>query len=70
MFTVTDGLSVSSRVADSSTGSELVMSIGNQKFGMPRKYHNQIGIWYFCPKFLGIFWYFIGILLMFLLKFG
>ena len=33
----------------------LVMSIGNQKFGISRKYQNQIGIWYFCPKFLGIF---------------
>ena len=33
----------------------LVMSIGNQKFGIPRKYQYQIGIWYFCPKFLGIF---------------
>ena len=31
------------------------MSIGNQEFGMPRKYHYQIGIWYLCPKFLGIF---------------
>ena len=31
------------------------MSIDNQKFGIPRKYQNQIGIWYFCPKFLGIF---------------
>ena len=31
------------------------MSIGNQKFGVPRKYQNQIGLWYFCPKFLGIF---------------
>ena len=31
------------------------MSIGNQKFGIPRKYQYQIGIWYFCPKFLGIF---------------
>ena len=30
------------------------MSIGNQKFGIPRKYQNQIGIWYFCVKFLGI----------------
>ena len=52
------------------------MSIGNQKFGIPRKYQNQIGIWYFCPKFLGIFlvfyrnfvnvhvkiWLYIGIL--------
>ena len=37
------------------TWSELVMSIGNQKFGIPRKYQSQIGIWYFCPKFLGIF---------------
>ena len=33
----------------------LVMSIGNQKFGIPRKYQNQIGIWFFYPKFLGIF---------------
>ena len=33
----------------------LVMSIGNQKFGIPRKYQNKIGIWYFCHKFLGIF---------------
>ena len=31
------------------------MSIGNQKFGTPRKYKNQIDIWYFCPKYLGIF---------------
>ena len=31
------------------------MSIGNQKFGIPRKYQYQIGIWYSCPKFLGIF---------------
>ena len=31
------------------------MSIGNKKFGIPRKYQNQIGIWYFCPKFLGVF---------------
>ena len=35
--------------------SKLVMPIGNQKFGIPRKYQYQIGIWYFCPKFLGIF---------------
>ena len=34
---------------------QLVMPIGNQKFGIPRKYQYQIGIWYFCPKFLGIF---------------
>ena len=40
----------------------LVMSIGNTKFGIPRKYQNQIGVWYFCPKFLGFSWYFIGIL--------
>ena len=33
----------------------LVMSIGNQKFGLPRKYQYQIGIWYFCPNFFGIF---------------
>ena len=32
-----------------------MMSIGDQKFGIPRKYQNQIGICYFCPKFLGIF---------------
>ena len=31
------------------------MSIGNQGFGIPRKYEYQIGIWYICPKFLGIF---------------
>ena len=31
------------------------MSISNQQFGIQRKYSNQIGIWYFCPKFLGIF---------------
>ena len=35
--------------------SRAVMSIGNQKFGIPRKYQYQIGIWYFCSKFLGIF---------------
>ena len=35
--------------------SVLVMSIGKQKFGIPRKYQYQIGIWYFFPKFLGIF---------------
>ena len=34
---------------------KVVMSIGNQIFGIPRKYRNQIGIWYFCPNFLGIF---------------
>ena len=34
---------------------ELVTSIGKQKFGIPRKYQYQIGIWYFCTKFLGIF---------------
>ena len=31
------------------------MPIGNQKFGIPRKYEYQIGIGYFCPKVLGIF---------------
>ena len=31
------------------------MSIGNQEFDIPRKYQYQIGIWYLCPKFLGIF---------------
>ena len=37
------------------------MSIVNQEFGIPRKYQYQIGryflvfgIWYFCPKYLGI----------------
>ena len=39
----------------SDPGTALVMSIGNQKFGIPRKYQNQIGIWFFYPKFLGIF---------------
>ena len=32
-----------------------MMSVGNQKFGIPRKYQYQIGIWYFCVKFIGIF---------------
>ena len=32
-----------------------IRSIGNQKFGIPRKYQNKIGIWCFCPIFLGIF---------------
>ena len=36
-------------------GWRLVMSIGNQEFGIPRKYQYQIGIWYLCLKFLGIF---------------
>ena len=36
----------------------LVMSIGSQKFGILRKYQYQIGIWYLCLKFLGIFWVF------------
>ena len=31
------------------------MPIGNQKFGILRKYQYQIGIWYFYPKFLGNF---------------
>ena len=31
------------------------MSIGNQEFGIQRKYQYQIGISYFFPKFLGIF---------------
>ena len=35
-------------------GFKLVMSIGNQKIDIPRKCQNQIGIWYFCVKFLGI----------------
>ena len=35
--------------------SELVMSIGNQTFGITSKYQYQIGIWYSCSKFLGIF---------------
>ena len=34
---------------------QIVMSIGNKKFGIPGKYQYQIGIWYSCPKFLGIF---------------
>ena len=33
----------------------LVVSIGNQKFGIPREYQYQIGIRYFFPQFLGIF---------------
>ena len=35
--------------------SPVVMSIGIQEFGIPRKYQNQIGIWYFCLKVLDIF---------------
>ena len=35
--------------------SPLMMSIGNQKFGIPIKYRYQIGICYFSPRFLGIF---------------
>ena len=31
------------------------MPIGNKKFGIQRKYQYQIGIWYFCLNFLGIF---------------
>ena len=50
------------------------MSIGNQNFGIPRKYQNQIGIWYFCPKFLGIFLvlyrHFESALIKIWLKFG
>ena len=38
--------------------SRAVISIGNQEFGIPRKYQYQIGIWYLCPKFLGIFFVF------------
>ena len=37
------------------------MPIGNQKFGISRKYQYQIGIWYFCPQFS---WYFLGILIL------
>ena len=33
----------------------LVMSIGNQKFGITRKYQYQTCVWYSCPKFHGIF---------------
>ena len=51
-----------------------MMSIGNQEFGIPRKYQYQIGIWYLCPKFLGIFLVPIGIVSVILstalLKFG
>ena len=51
-------------------GSGLVMSIGNQKFGIPGKYQYQIGIWYFCLIFLLFSRYFIGILSTVFLKFG
>ena len=46
-----------SRISDP-CGSRLVgsrMPIGNKKFGIPRKYQYQFGIWYLCPNFLGIF---------------
>ena len=37
----------------------LVLSIGNQELGIPKKkYRYQIGIWYLCLKFFGIFWVF------------
>ena len=40
---------------------QLVISIGNQEFGMPRKYQYQIGSWYLI--FISqIYWYFLGIL--------
>ena len=34
--------------------SAVVMSVGDQEFGIPRKYQYQIGIWYLCLRFLGI----------------
>ena len=46
----------------------LVMPIGNQKFGIPRKYQYQIGILYLCPNFLGIFLVFYGTRVYGLLK--
>ena len=49
-------------------GYGLVMSIGNKKFGKPRKYRYQIGFWYLCHKFLGIF--FVCIVGMVFIKFG
>ena len=53
----------------------LVMSIGNQEFGIPRKYQYQIGIWYLCPKFLCILLVFYryleyGLVNFFLVFFG
>ena len=48
----------------------IVMSIDNQKLGIPRKYQTQIGIWYFCPKFLGIFLVFYPHFENALVKFG
>ena len=46
----------------------VVMTIGNQKFGIPRKYQYQIGIWYLSPNFLGIFLLFLRNLAYDLLK--
>ena len=31
------------------------MPIDNQKFDISGKYQYQIGIWYLCPNFLGVF---------------
>ena len=51
-----------------------MVPIGEQKFDIPRKYQNQIGIWYFCPKFLSIFLvfyrYFVNDLVEILLNIG
>ena len=46
----------------------LVMSIGNQKFGIPGKYQYQSGIWYLCAEFFGIFLVFYRDLEYILLK--
>ena len=51
-----------------------MMSIGNKKIDAPRKYQYQIGIWYFCLKFLGIllvfYRYFENVLLKIWLNIG
>ena len=50
--------------------SRVAMSIGNQEFGIPRKYQSKSVFWYLCLKFLGISLVFIGILSTTLLKAG
>ena len=44
-----------SRSLSLSRSLHVVMSVGNQQIGIPRKYQHQIGIWYIRPKFLDIF---------------
>ena len=49
---------------------QLVMSIGNQEFGIPRNTNTKFVFGIYVPNFLAFSWYFIGILSTTLLKFG